>query len=159
MGSFVQAFRDFRYASRSLRKSPGLAAAALVTLALGIGANTAIFSVLEGVVLDPLPYPQPDRLVVVALFNRALGYATDLSYPDFLDWQRNPRSFQQIGAFASRGFNLTSPGAPEHLDGEEVSSSFFSTLKVKLELGRNLSPEEDKVGGMPAAVISNRVWQ
>jgi predicted permease len=152
-------FRDVRYAARSVRKSPGLAAAAIFTLALGIGANTAMFSVLEGVVLDPLPYPQPDRLVVVALFNRALGYATDLSYPDFLDWQRNSRSFEQIAAFANRGFNLSSPGAAEHIDGEEVSSSFFSTLRVKLALGRNLSPEEDKVGGMPAAVISNRLWQ
>ena len=100
MGSIGPLFRDFRFASRSLRKSPGLAAAAIVTLALGIGANTAIFSVLEGVVLAPLPYPQPDRLVVVVLYNRALGYPTDLSYPDFLDWQRNSRSFKQMAAFA-----------------------------------------------------------
>ena len=112
MGSFAQLFRDFRYASRSLRKSPGMAAAAIATLALGIGANTAIFSVLEGVVLDPLPYPQPDRLVVVALYNRTLGYATDLSYPDFLDWQRNSRSFEQIAAFANEGFDLTAPASP-----------------------------------------------
>src|SRR5580698_6132811 len=123
MGSFVQAFRDFRYGSRSLRKSPGLAAAAIATLALGIGANTAIFSVLEGVVLDPLPYPEPDRLVVVALYNRALGSATYLSYPDFLDWRLNSRSFRQIAAFANEGFDLTGTGEPEHLDGKDVSAS------------------------------------
>ena len=79
MSSFAQLFRDFRYGSRSLRKSPGLAAAAIATLALGIGANTAIFSVLEGVVLDPLPYQQPDRLVVVALYNRS-SRVRDISF-------------------------------------------------------------------------------
>jgi hypothetical protein len=93
MGS-LDYLRDVRYASRSLRKSMGLVAEALLTLALGIGANTAIFSLLEGVVLAPLPYHEPDRLVVVALYNQMLKYATDLSYPDFLDWQRSSRSFE-----------------------------------------------------------------
>jgi predicted permease len=152
-------FADFRYASRSWRKSPGLAAAAIVTLALGIGANTAIFTVLEGVVLDPLPYPRPDRLVVVALYNRTLGYPTNLSYPDFLDWRRNSRSFSQIAAFANEGFDLTSPGTPEHVDGKEVSASFFSTLGVQLAAGRGFSADEDKAGGVPAVVIGNRLWQ
>jgi predicted permease len=159
MDSFAELFRDFRYASRSLRKSPGLAAVAIVTLALGIGANTAIFSVLEGVVLDPLPYQQPDRLVVVALYNRTLGYATDLSYPDFLDWQLNSRSFKQIAAFASEGFDLTAPGEPEHLDGKEVSAGFFSTLSVRLAAGRGFSRDEDQIGGSPAVVISDRLWE
>jgi hypothetical protein len=159
MDWFAHLFQDFRRASRSLLKSPGLAAAAIVTLALGIGASTAIFSVLEGVVLDPLPYPQPDRLVVVALYNRTLGYATDLSYPDFLDWQRSSQSFEQLAAFANEGFDLTSPGAPEHLNGKEVSASFFSTLSVQMTAGRGFSPEEDKIGGAPAVVISDRLWQ
>jgi predicted permease len=158
MSRFAQLFRDFRYASRSLRKSPGLAAAAIATLALGIGANTAIFSVLEGVVLAPLPYPQPDRLVVVALYNRTLGYSTYLSYPDFLDWQLNSRSFKQIAAFANEGFDLTAPGEPEHVDGKEVSANFFSTLNVRLSLGRVFSPDEDRMGGSPAVVISDRLW-
>ncbi len=151
--------RDLRYAARSLRKSPGFAAAAILTLALGIGANTAIFSVLEGVVLAPLPYLEPDRLVLVALYNRALQYATDLSYPDFLDWQHSSRSLQQIAAFMEQGLDLSSPGPPEHLDGLEVSSNFFRALGVKLALGRDLSPEEDRIGGPPAAVISHRLWQ
>ena len=151
--------RDVRYACRSLRKSPGFAAAAILTLALGIGANTAIFSVLDGVVLAPLPYREPDRLVVVALYNRTLGYATDLSYPDFLDWRRDARSLEQIAAFTPQGFDLTSPGTPEHVAGTEVSSTFFSTLGVKLALGRDISPEEDRTGGAPAVVISNRLWR
>ncbi len=151
--------RDIRYACRSLRKNPGFAAAAILTLALGIGANTAIFGVLDGVVLAPLPYREPDRLVLIALYNRALGYPTALSYPDFLDWQRSSRSLQQIAAFAPRGFDLTSPGAPEHIDGNEVSSTFFSTLGAKLALGREFSPEEDRTSGAPTAVISNRLWK
>jgi predicted permease len=142
-----------------LRRTPAFTITAILTLALGIGANTAIFSVLDGVVLAPLPYRDPDRLVILALFNRTLGYATATSYPDFLDWQRSSRSFQQIAAFKPGGFDLTNPGRPEHLDGDEVSSTFFSTLGVKLALGRQFSLEEDRFGGAPATVISDRLWQ
>src|SRR5579875_3414904 len=99
--------RDIRYASRSLRKTPAYTVAAILTLALGIGANTAIFSALDAVVLKPLPYRDPNRLVLLALYNRSLKYATDTSYPDFLDWQRESRSFEQISAFAPAGFDLT----------------------------------------------------
>src|SRR5580658_9576832 len=111
---------------RSLRRTPAFTVTAVVTLALGIGANTAIFSVLDGVVLAPLPYRDPDRLVILTLFNRTLGYPTALSYPDFLDWQRSSRSFQQIAAYKPLGLDLTNPGAAKHLDGYEVSSAFFS---------------------------------
>src|SRR5579864_2331172 len=151
--------RDVRHASRSLRNSPGFSAAAILTLALGIGANTAIFSVLNGVVLAPLAYRQPDRLVMVAFYNRTLKYATYLSYPDFLDWQRSSRSFEQIASFKGQGFDLSSPGPPQHVDGTEVSSNFFSTLGVRLALGRDLTPEEDRTGGIPAVIISHRLWQ
>jgi predicted permease len=151
--------RDVRHAFWSLSKSPGLAMAATLTLALGIGANTAMFSVLDGVILAPLPYREPDRLVLIALYNRTLKYPTDLSYPDFLDWQRGARSFQQIAAYMRQSFDLTSSGAPQHVDGNEVSSGFFSTLGVKLALGREFSTEEDGTGGPPAAVISNRLWR
>ncbi len=144
---------------RQLRRNPAFTVVAIITLALGIGANTAIFSVLEGVVLAPLPYREPDRLVLVLLYNRALKYATDLSYPDFLDWRRNARSFQQIAAFTQQGFDLTNPGTPEYLDGMQVSSGFFSTLGVKLALGREFSREEDQHGGAPGVIISNRLWR
>ncbi|MBZ5674653.1 MAG: ABC transporter permease [Acidobacteriia bacterium] len=151
--------RDVRYAFRSLRKSRGFTTAAILTLALGIGANTAIFSVLDGVLLSPLPYREPDRLAVVMLYNPTLKYATDLSYLDFLDWQRDARSFERIAAFTPQGFDLTNTGTPEHLAGTEVSWSFFRTLGVNLAAGRDLSPEDDRTGGMPEVVISNRLWQ
>ena len=151
--------RDVRYGLRSLRKSPGFLTAAVLTLALGIGANTAIFSVLNGVVLAPLPYHEPDRLAVLALYNRSLQYFTDLSYPDFLDWQRSARSFVEIAALAGQGFDLTSPGEPEHVAGNAVSSGFFRTLGVKLALGRDFSPEEDRHGGARAVIISDRLWR
>lgn len=151
--------RDFRYAFRGLRKTPAFAGAAIVTLALGIGANTAIFSVLNGVVIKPLPYHEPDRLVLALLYNRSLKYATEVSYPDFLDWQRSARSFEQLAAFRPVGFDLTAPGSPEHVGGYEVSSNFFSTLGVHLAAGHSFSAGEDRVGGAPAAVISYRLWQ
>jgi len=152
-------FQDLRYAIRSLRRSPGFVGAAVLTLALGIGANTAIFSVLHGVVLSPLPFPDPNRLVVVVLYNRALKHPTDLSYPDFLDWQRNSRSFQDIAAFVPQGYDLTNPGAPEHVVGIDVSADFFQTLGVKLALGRDFTNEEDRNGGTPVVVISDRLWR
>ncbi len=133
--------------------------AAILTLALGIGANTAIFSALEGVVLRPLPYRDPDRLVIALLYNRSLKQATYTSYADFLDWRRDAHSFEQIAAFKSAGFDLTGPGLPQHLDGYEVSSNFFSTLGTKLAAGSSFSRDSDRAGGMPAAVISNRLWR
>jgi predicted permease len=151
--------RDVRYAARSLRNSPAFAATAILTLAVGIGANTAIFSALQGSVLAPLPFRQPDRLVMVLLYNRALKYSTYLSYPDFLDWQREARSFEQMAAYKPISFDLTSPGTPDHVDGKQVTSAFFDTLGVPLALGRTFSPAEDREGGMRAAVISNRLWQ
>ena len=151
--------RNLRHAFRSLSRSPGYCAAAILTLALGIGANTAIFTALEGVVLKPLPYYEPDRLVIALLYNRSLKHATEVSYPDFLDWRRDARSFEQIAAFMPAGFDLTGPGLPQHLDGYEVSSDFFSTLGVKLAAGSSFSSDSDRIGGMPAAVISNRLWR
>jgi predicted permease len=151
--------RDVRYACRSLRTGPGFAAAAILTLALGIGANTAIFSVVEGVVLSPLPFRQPDRLVMVRENNLTLKREMSVSYPDFLDWQRTARSFEQMAAIRFGSFDLTSPGTPEHLDGEELSAGFFSTLGVKPILGREFSPEEDRRHGAPVVMIGNGFWK
>ena len=147
---------DLRYALRMLRKNPGFTAVAVLTLALGIGANTAIFSVVQGVVLAPLPYREPNRLVVISLNNLTLKHDTALSYADFLDWQREARSFQQMAAliFVGQDYDLTSPGTAEHLNGLEVSSGYFSTLGVKPVLGREFTPQEDVQGGAP--VVSNQ---
>jgi predicted permease len=158
--SFVEtSLKDLRFAARMLRKNPGFAAIAILTLALGIGANTAIYSVVQGVVLAPLPYPDPDRLVLIRENNPALQHLVWVSYPDFLDWQRNARSFQQIAALRWEQYNLTSPGAPEHLNGKAVSTGFFNTLGVKLSLGREFAPQEDKQGGAPVVIISDRLWR
>ncbi|HLJ29768.1 MAG TPA: ABC transporter permease [Candidatus Angelobacter sp.] len=151
--------QDLRYALRMMRKNPGFMAVAVLTLALGIGANTAIFSVVEGVVLAPLPYSDPERLVFVFENNLKLKHIIFTSYPDFLDWQRNARSFQQMAAFDFTSVDLTSPGTAEHLDSKEISAGFFSTLGVKLTLGHEFSPDENKPGGSPLAVISDHLWR
>ena len=153
-----QLLQDIRFGVRTLRKNPGFAMVAVATLALGIGANTAIFSVVENVVLAPLPYPQPDRLVMVSE-SRPNATQLSITYPDFRDWQRNARSFEQMAAFNWRDYDLTSPGTAEHLNGTEVSSGFFATLGVKPILGRIFSPAEDRPHGAPAAMISDRLWK
>jgi len=130
----------------------------MLTLALGIGANTAVFSALYGIVLAPLPYTQAESLVAVALFNRNLKYATQLSYPDFLDWQRGNRSFEGIAAFAQQSFDITGPGQPEHVNGKQISSRFFDTLGIRPALGRDFTPQDDLWGAAPAVIITHRLW-
>jgi predicted permease len=150
--------RDVRFGARALRKNPGFAIVAVLTLTLGIGANIAIFSVVESAVLAPLPYPQPDRLVMVSESRQNLKQL-DISYPDFQDWQRNARSFEEMAALTQRDYDLTSPGIAEHLDGMEVSSGFFGTLGVKPVLGRDFSPADDQPHGAQSVLISNRLWK
>jgi predicted permease len=153
-----QLLQDVSYGFRALRKNPGFAIVIVLTLALGIGANTAIFSVVRGVVLAPLPYPEPNRLVMV-WESRPNVKTLSTSYPDFMDWQRNARSFEQMAALTSRNYDSTSPGTPQHLDGMEISSGFFSTLGVKLSMGHDFSPSEDRPHGAPAVIISDRLWR
>jgi putative ABC transport system permease protein len=155
-GSFLQ---DIRYGLRMLRKSPGFTAVAILALALGIGANTAIFSVVEGVVLAPLPYRHADRLVMILESN--LRFPKDaISYPNFQDWRRTAHSFEQMSAImVQQGFDLTAPGAPEHIVGNRITSGFFSTLGVNLALGREFSLQEDHRAGPPVTIISNRLWR
>ncbi len=155
---FETLLQDLRYALRQLCRSPGFAITAILTLALGIGANTAIFSVVQGVLLAPLPYPQPDRLVLLQESRPNLPHL-DISYPDFLDWRRSTRSFEQMAALTWRDYNLAGSGVSEHLNGMEVSSGFFATLGVKPTLGRELSPSEDLPHGAPAVIISDRLWK
>jgi len=142
-----------------LARSPGFAALVILTLALGIGENTAIFSVVEGVLLAPLRLWEPDRLVTLRENSVSLKREMSVSYPDFVDWQRRAGSFTHLAAVRYLGVDLTSPGAPEHLDRDQISTAFFSTLGVKLALGREFSPEEDRHNGAPVAIISDRLWK
>ncbi len=156
--SMTGIFQDVHYALRQLRKSPAFTAIAVLTLALGIGANTAIFSMVQGVVFAPLSFSNPDRLVTVWENNLTLKHAMSASAPDFRDWKRTATSFQQIAAFTRQSFDLTSPGSAEHLAGKEISSDFFGTLGTKLSFGRDFSPEEDMHGGAPSVIISEHLW-
>ena len=150
--------QDLHYARRQFARSPGFAVSAILTLALGIGASTAIFSVVEGVVLAPLPYPQADRLMML-LESRPNVQQLGISYPDYQDWKRNTHSFENAAAVAWRDYVLNEPGTPEHVHGMEVSSGLFSTLGVKLMQGREISSSEDKRDGAPVAIISDLLWR
>jgi predicted permease len=148
--------QDLRYALRQLRKSPGFTAMAVVTLALGIGANTAIFSAVEGVVLAPLPYFDSDRLVMIWESNPHFPRVWN-SYPNFQDWQRSARSFQHMAAFRAQEVDLTFPGAPSHVKASQISSGFFNTLGTELALGREFTAQENQLGGPPEVIISNHL--
>jgi predicted permease len=150
--------RDVRYALRQLRRNPGFTAVAVITLALGIGATTAIFTVVNGVILNPLPYPQADRLVALA---EKLGSFSKfpISYPDFLDWEKMNRSIEALAAYRYTNLNLTGLSEAERVKATLVSASFFPLLGVKPIIGRNFSREEDRVGAAPVAILSAGFWQ
>ena len=153
--------QDLRYCLRVLRKSPGFTAVAVLTLALGIGANTAIFSVAYGVLLKPLPYASPDQLVSVAGFVpqlRARIPSMPMRAADFDAYRRSNSVFSGISALRSRDFNLTGVGEPEKLYGARVSANFFSMLGVQPESGRTFFPEEDEPGRDHVVVISHDLW-
>jgi predicted permease len=150
--------QDMRYGIRMVAKSPGFAAIAILTLALGIGANTALFSVVNGVLLNPLPYRQPDRLVAIYAKSKEFSRSS-ISYPNFLDWVRDQRSFSSIAAFRPDNYNLTGTGETERVKAEMVSANFFSVLGVNPVAGRLLRPEEDQVGAQPVALISGGFWK
>ena len=150
--------QDIRYALRTLVKNPGFTVVAVLTLALGIGANTALFSVVNGVLLNPLPFSTPDQLVALYA-NRVHLERASISYPNFLDWQRENQSFASLAAFRPDDFNLTGAGEAEHIRGEMVSADLFSTLGVKPVIGRSFSSEEDRLGGAPVVLISAGFWK
>ena len=158
-GASLESFlQDIRYGLRTLLKTPGFAVVAILTLALGIGANTAIFSVVNAVVLNPLPYPQPDRLV--ALFQKYSEFPKgSISYPNFLDWQRMNKSFTAMAAYRNSGYSLYGRGEPERLHGEMISAGFFDVLGVKPLLGRAFAADEDQIGANPVVMISERLWR
>jgi predicted permease len=151
-------WQDVRYGVRTLRKSPGFAVIAILTLAIGIGANTALFSVVNGVLLNPLPYPQPDRLV--ALYARANEFNKfSISYPNFLDWTSQNHSFSSLAAFRGETFTMTGVGEPERLDADMISAAFFPLLGVNPILGRNFEEKEDQLGAARSALIGEGLWK
>jgi putative ABC transport system permease protein len=153
---------DLRFGLRTLRKAPGFTVVAVLTLALGIGANTAIFSVVENVLLRPLPYDHPESLVGIK--NTYPDFQpVGISPGDFLDWRREAKSFSSMGAYsdiaASQGFNLTGVGEPERVQTSIASSDLFSTLGIRAQVGRTFTPEEDKQGGGDVVLLSHAYWQ
>ena len=152
------AMNDIRYALRQLRKSPGFTLIAVLTLALGIGANSAIFSVVNAVLLRPLPYPKADRLVYL---NEVInGTNTSIALPDYVDWQRDSTSFQHLALTRIESLNLSDvPGRqPERISVSLATANFFDTIGLPPHLGRTFTPDEDKPGAPPLAVISYRLW-
>ena len=151
--------RNFRYALRMLLKSPGFALVAIVTLALGIGANTAIFSVANALLLRPLPYAHPERLVLVyAEKADTPGDIHPLSYPHATFLGEKSRAFSGFAAFTSEDFNLTGVGDPEQLSAARVTWNFFDVLGVRPAMGRAFLPEEDQPGGRAVCLISHALW-
>ena len=149
---------DMRYAIRTLLRAPGFAIIAVLTLALGIGANTALFSVVNGVLLDPLPYPAPDRLV--AVYGSTPGFAHGpISYPNFRDWQRDTRTLSSLALYHNEDYNFTGAGEAERVSGYMISANFFHTLGVSPMLGRGFRAEEDVVGAAPVVVLGGGFWK
>ena len=154
--------QDLRFASRMWRKAPGFTAIAVLTLTLGIGANTAIFSVVYAILLKSLPYPRADRLVMVYENVRLPTYQNDrneVSPGNLRDWTAQNSVFQNVAAYRNRSFNLTGTGEPLRVEGELVSANFFTTLEVEPALGRAFAPEEDRPGAPHVVVMSGGLWR
>ncbi|MBV9073584.1 MAG: ABC transporter permease, partial [Acidobacteria bacterium] len=155
LDSFLQ---DVRYGIRLLVKSPGFAIVAILTLGLGIGVNSAVFSVVNGVLLKPLPYPHPEQLVVLAESKPNFDNGS-ISYLNFRDWQKQNHSLSAIAITRTTSFIVTGAGDAESISGDFLSSDFFSILAVKPLLGRMFLPGEDEVGAAPLAVLSEKLWR
>ena len=151
-------FQDLRYGVRMALKSPGFTAVAVITLALGIGANTAVFSIVNGVLLNPLPFPHSDQLVALGE-NKPNFENGSISYPNFFDWQKDNRSFSSMAVSRVFSFSLIGAGEPEQIDGDLVSSDFFSILGVKPVTGRLFLAGEDKPGAAPVVLIGEDLWR
>ncbi|MEW6209483.1 MAG: ABC transporter permease [Acidobacteriota bacterium] len=153
-------FQDVRYAVRMMLKKPGFAFVAVTVLALGIGANTSIFSVVNSVLLRPLPYENPDQLVVIKSTLPTRGITdSGISTPDFREWRNRNTTFQQMAAFSTTSYNLSGSGEPERVSGARVSSNLFSLLGIAPALGRAFTSEEETFGNHRVALISHALWQ
>jgi putative ABC transport system permease protein len=153
--------QDVRYGIRTLAKSTGFTVVAVLTLALGIGANTAIFSVVENLLLRPLPYPQPERLVEIANTYLPQIPKAGLSPGDYADWKRQNSSFSEMGAYAKvlQGFNLSGEGEAQRVQAAYADSGLFPMLGIRPVAGRSFLPEEDRAGNAPVVILGHRLWQ
>jgi predicted permease len=156
--SLERLMQDLRYGLRMLAKSPGFTAVAILTLALGIGANAALFSVVNGVLLKPLPYPHPEQLA--ALSESKPNFETgSISFPNFRDWQKDNRTFSGMAISRGYNFNLTGLGEAEQLRARFITSDFFTVLGVNPLIGRTFAPHEDDIGAAPMAMVSEELWR
>ena len=157
-GSLERLMQDLRYGLRMLAKSPGFTVVAVLTLALGIGANTALFSVVNGVLFNPLSYPHPEQLVWLA--ESKPNFATgSISFPNFRDWQKDNHTFSGMAVYRSYNFNILGLGDAEQVRARFITSDFFSVLGVNPVIGRTFAPGEDDIGRSPIVMISEKVWK
>src|SRR5215510_8030635 len=151
-------WQDIRYGARMLLKNPGVTIIVIIALALGIGANSAIFSVVNAVLLRPMPYEQSDRLVFLNEKSPVLDEMS-ISYPNFSDWREHNQTFEKMGVYNRASYNLTGAGEAERIVTGQVSADLFSVLRVNALHGRVFTNEEDKAGGTPVVVLSYGLWQ
>src|SRR5262245_34917889 len=152
-------WQDLRYGLRTLARKPGFTVVAVIALALGIGANTAIFSVINSVLLRPLAYREPERLVVINHDYPKINLKASVSAIGYTHYRDNAKSFESVVAMTGGGFNLTGGGDPEVLNGSLVSHNFFNALGASVARGRLFLPEEDQPGRNKVVVLSHGFWQ
>jgi hypothetical protein len=151
-------WQDIRYALRTLRRAPGFAAVSTITLAMGIGGTTAMFSVLHAVILRPLPYTDPDRLVAIGHPDEAERPST-LGYLTFQDWRTRTRAFEDAALIRSWLATITDGGEPERINAVRVSWNFFRVLGIRPALGRDFRPEEDRPEAWRVVLLSDALWR
>src|SRR4029079_18768570 len=151
-------WQDIRYGARMLIKNPGVTIIVIIALALGIGANTAIFSVVNTVLIRPLPYDESERLVFLNEKSPVLDEMS-ISYPNFTDWREHNQTFEKMGVYNRGSYNLTRAGAGERIVTAEMTAGVFSVLRVNALHGRVFTNEEDKPGGTPVVVLNYGLWQ
>src|ERR1035438_2671178 len=149
--------QNLRYALRQLRKSPGFTITAILTLALGIGANTAIFTVVYATLLAPMPYPKPDQLVMV--WSKIQGDRNGIAAQDFVDWKNQNTAFRDLNAFTGGSYNLATKEQPEYLQGQQTTPGFYKMMGVKFQSGRDFLPEEGTLGREHVVILVNKLWK
>src|SRR5579862_9908463 len=149
--------RNLQYAMRQLRKSPVFTATAILTLALGIGANTAIFTVVYATLLAPMPYPEPDQLVMV--WSKVQGDRNGISAGDFTDWKNQNTVFQDLNAWSGGSFNLATKDQPEYVEGQFTTPGMYRMMGVKFRYGRDFLPEEGTAGKEHVVILLNKLWK